>query len=142
MAYLQIMVGENDTTEETKNNRATLAHLTKYDFSAFSLKNTYTGELGNTIIYPVKMQKIRISFTAELYGGEEFERTMRILRNPEFFCKYRNPESEENKSGFFTVISDISVNQVVTRNGLTDEIIKSKQTQNGLFTVSATIEEV
>lgn len=142
MAYLQIMVSENDTTEETKNNRATLAHLTKYDFSAFSLKNTYTGEFGNTIIYSVKMQKIRISFTAELYGGEEFERTMRILRNPEFFCNYRTPESEENKSGFFTVTSEISVSQIMTKNGFTEEIINDKQVQNGLYTISVTIEEV
>ena len=72
--------------------------ISQYDLSEFSLKNQYTGEKGNTIIYPVKMHKKRISVTAELYGGiripsdyatynGEYEYFMNIVKNPEFSCE-------------------------------------------------------
>ena len=63
MAYLKIKASEND------ENFFELTRISQYDFSEFSLKNQYTGEIGNTIIYPVRMHKKRISVTAELYGG-------------------------------------------------------------------------
>ena len=44
--------------------------VSQYDLSEFSLKNQYTGESGNTIIYPVRMHKKRISVTAEFTDVE------------------------------------------------------------------------
>ncbi|MDE6036629.1 MAG: hypothetical protein K2G36_12065 [Ruminococcus sp.] len=51
MAYLKIKSSENDETFFE------LARISQYDLSEFSIKNQYTGERGNTIIYPVRMHK-------------------------------------------------------------------------------------
>ena len=114
--------------------------ISQYDLSEFSLKNQYTSENGNTIIYPVRMHKKRISVTAELYGGikippdyasysGEYEYFMTIVKNPEFSCEYKTPYSDELLSGTFTVISDITVTKIMSDNPI-------------LYAVTFTIEEV
>ena len=84
--------------------------ISQYDLSEFSLKNQYTGENGNTIIYPVRMHKKRISVTAEL-SDIEYIFLKNIVRNPEFQCEYRMPY--DKLSGTFTITSDISVVKVM-----------------------------
>ena len=106
----------------------------------FSLKNQYTNENGNTIIYPVRMHKKRISVTAEFYGSirlppdyiaysGKYEYFMNIIKNSEFSCDYKNPYSNELFSGYFTVTSDITVTKIMADNPL-------------FYAVSFTIEEV
>lgn len=117
-----------------------IERISQYDFSEFSLKNQYTGESGNTIIYPVKMHKKRISVTAELYGGirlpsdyttyiGEYEYFMNIVKNPEFWCEYKTPYSNKLLSGTFTVTSDIAVTKIIPDNPV-------------LYAVTFTLEEV
>lgn len=131
MAYLKISC--DDLSLE-------IERISQYDFSEFSLKNQYTSESGNTIIYPVRMHKKRISVTAELYGGirlptdykaysGEYEYFMNIVKNLEFSCEYKNPYSNESFSGTFTVTSDITVTKIMAENPI-------------LYAVSFTIEEV
>ena len=131
MAYLKISC--NDLSLE-------IDRISQYDLSEFSLKNQYTSENGNTIIYPVKMHKKRISVTAELYGGiripsdyatysGEYEYFMTIVKNPEFSCEYKTPYSDELFSGTFTVTSDITVTKIMSDNPI-------------LYAVTFTIEEV
>lgn len=115
MAYLKIGVSEEDLFA--------VSRISDYDLSCFSLKNQFTSESGHTITYPVRMQKKRIAVTAEIYGNE-YEPFMKILENPEFFCIFRNPDGE--KSGFFTVTSDITVTKIMP----------------DLYAVTFTIEEV
>lgn len=114
--------------------------ISQYDLSEFSLKNQYTGENGNTIIYPVRMHKKRISVTAELYSGirmppdyekysGEYEIFMSIVKNPEFQCKYKTPYSNELLSGTFTITSDITVTKIMSDHPM-------------LYSVSFTLEEV
>ena len=121
MAYLKIGVSEEDLLA--------ISRISGYDLSNFSLKNQFTSESGHTITYPVRMQKKRIAVTAEIYG-DEYEEFMKILENPEFYCIFRNPDSE--KSGFFTVTSDISVTKILNE---TPETL-------ALYAISFTIEEV
>lgn len=134
MAYLKIKASENDETFFE------LTRISQYDLSEFSLKNQYTGENGNTIIYPVRIHKKRISVTAELYSGirmppdygkynGEYEVFMNIVKNPEFFCKYKTPYSDEPLSGTFTITSDITVTKIMSDHPI-------------LYSVSFTIEEV
>ncbi|MDE6834958.1 MAG: hypothetical protein K2J39_12050 [Ruminococcus sp.] len=117
-----------------------LERISQYGFSEFSLKNQYTSENGNTIIYPVRMHKKRIAVTAEFYGGirlppdytaysGEYEYFINIVKNPEFLCEYKTPYSNELFSGTFTVTSDITVTKIMSDNPL-------------LYAVSFTIEEV
>ncbi len=131
MAYLKISYGDLSLA---------IDRISKYDLSEFSLKNQYTGEKGNTIIYPVRMHKKRIAITAELYGSiripldytaysGEYEYFMTIVKNPEFYCEYKTPYSDELLSGTFTVTSDISVTKIMPDNPI-------------LYNVAFTIEEV
>ena len=131
MAYLKISCG---------NSSLEISRISQYDFSEFSLKNQYTNENGNTIIYPIRMHKKRISVTAELYGGirlptdykaysGEYEYFMNIVKNPEFLCEYKTPYSTELFSGNFTVTSDITIAKIMADNPL-------------FYAVSFTIEEV
>ncbi|MDE6005484.1 MAG: hypothetical protein K2G88_08885 [Oscillospiraceae bacterium] len=115
MAYLKIGVSEE--------NLLAVSRISSYDLSSFSLKNQFTSESGHTITYPVRMQKKRIAVTAEIYGNE-YETFMSILKNPEFYCNFRNPDGE--KSGYFTLTSDISVTKIMP----------------AFYAVSFTIEEV
>ena len=117
-----LKISDNESQMECKR-------VTKLDISLFSLKNTHTNEKGNTITYPVKMQKIRIKFTAEILGND-YPEFMKILKNPEFSCEYKAPEGMQ--SGTFTVVSDISVTKVMSENAV----------KGGLYIVSATLEEV
>ncbi len=118
-------------------------YVSQLDTSFFSLKNQYTSESGNTIIYPIKMRKTRISFTAELQGNHcinpdtneyvnDYLNLMNILENPEFECLYKSPESDELISKNFIIASDISVTKIMSENGI----------EGGLYAVSATLEEV
>ena len=131
MAYLKISCNDLNFT---------INRISQYDLSEFSLKNQYTGESGNTIIYPVRMHKKRISITAELYGGikispdyaiysGEYEYFMTIMKNPEFSCEYKTPYSDELLSGTFTITSDITVTKIISDNPI-------------LYAVTFTIEEV
>ena len=72
MAYLKI---------SNRDYTLGLIRISGYDLSCFSLKNQYTGEAGNTIVYPVRMQKKRISVTAEIYADEYhiFENIMKSV---------------------------------------------------------------
>ncbi|MDE6087441.1 MAG: hypothetical protein K2G25_03555 [Oscillospiraceae bacterium] len=121
MAYLKIGISEEEMFELDK--------ISGYDLSCFSLKNQFTSESGHTITYPVRMQKKRIAVTAEIYG-DEYEAFMEILEQPEFYGIFQNPDGE--KSGFFTVTSDISVTKIMNE---TPETF-------ALYAVSFTIEEV
>ncbi len=112
-------------------NQVECKRVSRLDISFFSLKNQYTSESGNTIIYPIKMQKIRINFTAEVYGSE-YQNILNILENPEFECLYKSPESDELISKNFMIASDISVTKIMSGNGI----------EGGLYAVSATLEEV
>lgn len=106
-----------------------LDKVSQYDLSEFSLKNQYTGESGNTIIYPVRMHKKRISVTAE-FSDIEYVFFTNIVKNPEFQCEYRMPY--DKLSGIFTVTSDISVTKIMPE---TSE-------NRAIYAVTFTIEEV
>ena len=101
MAYLKISYNEENMI---------IDRISQYDLSEFSLKNQYTGENGNTIIYPVRIHKKRISVTAEL-SDIEYIFLKNIVRNPEFQCEYIMPYNK--LSGTFTITSDISVVKVM-----------------------------
>lgn len=103
--------------------------ISKYDLSEFSLKNQYTGENGNTIIYPVRMHKKRISVTAE-FSDIEYIFFTNIVKNPEFQCVCKMPYDE--LSGIFTIMSDISIMKIVPKTLENSEI----------YAVSFTLEEV
>lgn len=131
MAYLKISC-ENLSLE--------IKRISQYDLSEFSLKNQYTGENGNTIIYPVRMHKKRISVTAELSGSTglppeitgysgEYEYFMTIVKNPEFSCEYKTPYKNELFFGIFTITSDITVTKIIAENPI-------------IYAVSFTLEEV
>ncbi len=105
--------------------------ISQYDFSEFSLKNQYTGENGNTIIYPVKMHKKRISVTAEL-SEIEYRVFAGIVKNPEFNCEYHTPCGNELLSGIFTVTSDITAVKIIPETSV----------NWAFYAVSFTIEEV
>ncbi|MDE5584435.1 MAG: hypothetical protein K2J08_12125 [Ruminococcus sp.] len=131
MAYLKI---------SCNGLNLTIDRISQYDLSEFSLKNQYTGESGNTITYPVRMHKKRISITAELYGGiritpdyatynGEYEYFMNIVKNPEFSCEYKTPYSDDLFSGIFTVTSDITITKIMSDNPI-------------FYAVTFTIEEV
>ena len=125
MAYLKIKASENDETFFE------LARISQYDFSEFSLKNQYTGESGNTIIYPVRMHKKRISVTAEI-SEIEYHFFAEIVRNPEFYCEYKTPYRNELFSGTFAVTSDITITK----------IIPETSANWAVYAVAFTIEEV
>jgi len=112
-------------------NQFECRRVSKLDISFFSLENQYTSESGNTIVYPIKMQKIRINFTAEVYGSE-YQNILNILKNPEFKCLYKSPESDEPVSRNFMTASDISTTKIMSGNGI----------KGGLYAISATLEEV
>ncbi len=130
------------------DNQFECKHVSKFDVSFFSLKNQYTGESGNTIIYPIKNHKARISFTAEIQGDyeekHELSTLMHILNQPEFGCDFRYPEYDWIPNGDGNkpcddiinlkvyVTSDISVTKIMSGNGI----------EGGLYAVSATLEEV
>ena len=131
MAYLKISC--NDLSLE-------IDRISQYNLSEFSLKNRYTSENGNTIIYPVRMHKKRISVTAELSGSTgispdystysgEYEYFMTIVKNPEFSCEYKAPYSNELLSGTFTITSDITITKIIAENPI-------------LYSVAFTLEEV
>ena len=120
MAYLKISC--NDLSLE-------IDRISQYDLSEFSLKNQYTGESGNTIIYPVRMHKKRISVTAE-FRAFEYQFFADIVKNPEFFCDYRTPY--EQSTGIFTVTSDIKITKIIPETAVNWAI----------YAVSFTIEEV
>ncbi|MDE5619760.1 MAG: hypothetical protein K2I80_04450 [Ruminococcus sp.] len=105
--------------------------ISQYDLSEFSLKNQYTGEKGNTIIYPVRMHKKRISVTAE-FSEIEYKVFADIVKNPEFECEYRTPYVNEPLSGIFTVTSDITSVKIIPETSLNWAV----------YAVSFTIEEV
>lgn len=122
--------------------------VTKLDTSFFSLKNTFTGEKGNTIVYPKKSHKAKISFTLEVQGDYDdvrnISKLMGIINLPEFGCDLKYPEFDwiPNSNGtkpdneiinlWVQVISDISVTKVMSENAV----------KGGLYIVSATLEEV
>lgn len=114
-AYLKIIL--------TEDSYFGLSRIAAYDFTKFSVKNQYTSEAGTTIIYPVRMQKTRIAITAEIYRNE-FENLMLALQEPEMDCEFYAPSGE--KSGIFTVSSDISVSKIMP----------------DLYAVSFTLEEI
>lgn len=131
MAYLKISCG--DLSLE-------IDKISQYNLSEFSLKNQYTGENGNTIIYPVRMHKKRISVTAELSGSAglpseiteysgEYEYFMSIVKNPEFVCEYKTPYKNELFFGIFTITSDITMTKIIAENPI-------------IYAVSFTLEEV
>ena len=106
--------------------------ISKYDLSEFSLKNQYTSENGNTIIYPVRMHKKRISITAE-FSGIEYVLFTTIAKNSEFQCVCKMPYDDYDElSGIFTITSDISVMKIVPKTSENSEI----------YAVSFTLEEV
>lgn len=114
----------------------------KLDTSFFSLKNQFTGENGNSIIYPVKMHKARISFTVEVQGDyndtKNFSLFMKIINQAVFECEFKFPESEwsSNSSEWINlqmqITSDITVVKVMSKSAC----------DGGLYAVSATLEEV
>lgn len=108
-----------------------VSKISQYDLSEFSLKNQYTGESGNTIIYPVRMHKKRINVTAE-FSEIEYRVFTDIVKNPEFECEYRTPYGSELLSGIFTVTSDIT----------SVKIIPETSVNWAVYAVSFTIEEV
>lgn len=120
MAYLKISYNDSSFT---------MHRISQYDLSEFSLKNQYTGENGNSIIYPVRMHKKRITVTAELMEIE-YNPFMDIVKNPEFQCEYRVPHDEI--SGTFTVTSDITVTKIIPETSVSWAV----------YAVSFTIEEV
>lgn len=122
MAYLKISC-ENSSLE--------IKRISQYDLSEFSLKNQYTGENGNTIIYPVRMHKKRINITAEI-SEIEYHFFADIVKNPEFFCEYKTPYGSDFLSGIFTVTSDIAI----------EKIIPETAVNWAVYTVKFTIEEV
>lgn len=122
--------------------------VTKLDISFFSQKNKFTSETGNTIIYPVKTHKTKISFSAEIQGDYDNVKNlsdfMKIINLPEFGCDFRYPEydwipnseGEKSESEIINLLvqstSDISVTKVMSENAI----------KGGLYLVSATLEEV
>lgn len=118
MAYLKI--SDND-------NNLIINKISKYDLSEFSLKNQYTGENGNTIIYPIR-QKKRISITAEL-SAVEYRVFSNIVGNIEFACDCRTPYGLV--TGIFTITSNITIIKIIPETSLNWEI----------YAVSFTIEE-
>ena len=105
--------------------------ISQYDLSEFSLKNQYTGESGNTIIYPVKMHKKRISVTAE-FTDVEYRVFTDIVKNPEFECDYCTPYGSVPLTGIFTVTSDITIVKIIPETSV----------NRSIYAVSFTIEEV
>lgn len=114
MAYLKIKhifyekneeTGENEKKEEILE----LSAISEYNVSNIQNVSRFTGEKGNTIIYPVRMHKKRISVTAEM-GNLDYIRLLEFTENAEFECVYIDGEHE--KSGCFSLTSDISVTQV------------------------------
>ena len=122
MAYLKISC-ENSSLE--------IKRISQYDLSEFSLKNQYTNENGNTIIYPVKMHKKRIFVTAEI-SEIEYHFFADIVKNPEFFCEYKTPYGSDFLSGIFMVTSDIII----------EKIIPETAVNWAIYAVKFTIEEV
>ena len=125
MAYLKIKASENDETFFE------LTRISQYDLSEFSLKNQYTNENGNTIIYPVRMHKKRISITAEI-SEIEYHFFAEIVRNPEFYCEYKTPYGSDFLSGTFAVTSDITI----------AKIIPETAANWAIYAITFTIEEV
>ena len=122
MAYLKISCDDSSLA---------IDKISQYDLSEFSLKNQYTGENGNTIIYPVRMHKKRISVTAE-FSEIEYRIFADIVKNPEFNCECRTPYGSELLLGIFTVTSDIT----------SVKIIPETSVNWAIYAVSFTIEEV
>ncbi|MDE5584142.1 MAG: hypothetical protein K2J08_10625 [Ruminococcus sp.] len=123
MAYLELYAENGE--------KLAVSRISEYNISAFSLKNTFTGESGNTVTYPVRMHKKRIDFTAEM-TNYEYSQFIEIIKKPEISCAYKSPESENLAEGIFTVTSDISVVKIM-----------SETPENSLFyAVSLTLEEV
>lgn len=119
MAYLKI---------SCNGSRLPIDKISKYDLSEFSLKNQYTSEHGNTIIYTIKRKK-RISITAE-FSIFEYRVFSDIVGNVEFTCDYRTPSGMV--TGIFTVTSDITMNKIIPETSLNWEI----------YEISFTLEEV
>ncbi len=120
MAYLKISCDDLNLT---------IDKVSQYNLSEFSLKNQYTGENGNIIIYPVRMHKKRISVTAE-FSDIEYVFFTNIVKNPDFQCEYRMPY--DKLSGNFTVTSDISVVKIMSETS----------DNRAVYSVTFTIEEV
>ena len=105
--------------------------ISQYDFSEFSIKYQYTGERGNTIIYPVRMHKKRINITAEIFETE-YHFFADIVRNPEFYCEYKTLYVSDFSSGTFAVTSDITITKIIPETA----------ENRTVYAVSFTIEEV
>lgn len=146
MAYLKIKhifyekneeTGENEKKEEILEFPA----ISEYNISNIQNVNRFTGEKGNTIIYPVRMHKKRISVTAEMISSD-YNKLLDFIKYAEFECVYMDGEYEE--TGFFSLTSDISLNQIYGRYSFMD-YSQPEPVQVGfpaLFAVSFTIEEV
>lgn len=146
MAYLTIKhtfytkneeTGENEKKEEILEFSA----ISEYNISNIQNVSQFTGEAGNTIIYPVRMHKKRISVTAEMISAD-YRKFLDFVKFAEFECVYMDGEYEE--TGFFSLASDISLTQIYGRYSFMD-CSQPEPVQVGfpaLFAVSFTIEEV
>lgn len=129
-------------------NEFECTRVSKLDISFFSLKNQYINESGNSIIYPIKNRKARISFTAEIQGDygdtKKLSMFMKIISNPEFGCDFRYPEYDwiPNKDGEKPDNEIINLKVCVTSDISVMKIISEKGIEGGLYAVSATLEEV
>lgn len=70
MAYLKISYG--DLSLE-------IDKISQYDLAEFSLKNQYTGENGNTIIYPVRMHKKEFQLLLNFPEVPDYRRKLRDI---------------------------------------------------------------
>ncbi len=120
----------------------------KLDISFFSIKNQYTNENGNIIIYPVKSHKARISFTVEIQGDygdvKSLSLFMGIISKSEFGCDFSYPEYDwiPNSNGEKPYNDIINLKVYVTSDISVTKIMSEKGIEGGLYAVSATLEEV
>ena len=114
----------------------------KFDTSFFSLKNQFTGENGNSIIYPVKMHKARISFTVEVQGDyngtKNFSLFMKIINQAVFECEFKFPESEWTSDTSEWINLQVQITSDIT----VVKVMSEAACDGGLYAVSATLEEV
>lgn len=134
MAYLKIKHAEYGEFLE-------ISVISAYNLTNVQNVNRFVGEAGNSVIYPVRMHKKRISVTVEM-GNVDYIRLLEFTKYAEFECAYMDGEYEEN--GYFSLTSEISVSQVHGSFSFVD-YSQSEPVQvsiPALFAVSFTIEEV
>lgn len=134
MIYLKIRHAEHGEYLE-------FSAISAYNLTNVQNVNRFAGEAGNSVIYPVRMHKKKISVTAEM-GNVDYIRLLEFTKSAEFECIYMDGEYEE--TGCFSLISEISVSQVHGSFSFTD-YSQPEPVQVGipaLFAVSFTIEEV